>query len=289
MFVDLAVLAVLLFGLIHGFIRGALVQVFKLLALVLVWLFGMEAALPLAKWLLSLIRHEGACLVVAYAVITLSALIVFSILGGIINSRIMRTRTLGRLNRGMGTLLGLFKGSIICYLILGALAMIPDKVNRYHLGTLREWRQGSRVYRLAMENSITPKPSMVNVRLYLYEVEKLFEKIANNDPQLKNLEIYQKVRQDPVTGPFLKDDELRRKIKLHISNGHLIQLVEVTDSRGEQVVKRLLKRPDKQLLLWKLIRSMRDLKPTKPPDYHAGGRPKPTGRWNPPNCRRIVS
>ncbi len=254
---DILVLVVLLFSLLHGLIRGVLVQVFKLVGLLLVFVFGHRLALPLGRWLLGMFnspeRAEGFCLALAYVLLAGAALLVFSIVGHLVNKLVMRgSKTLGLANRLAGAGLSLVKGLIVCYLLACLLSTVPDDVERYRLGTVRRARDSSWSYEALMEFSLFKRARLqaAEVRYSLKEFIRLLRQTPRKE--IVELPAYQEALQDPVLEPFLTDEALRAEVAQLLDDGQLVTLFEKDE------VQRILDSPSRQVLVWKLIWQIRE-------------------------------
>lgn len=157
---DIVILILLLWGAINGFIKGFVVQILTLLALVFgVWiavkLHGPMGIL-LAKWLSV---GERIMTILSFSLVFILVLVGIYFLGKLI-THLMGKSTLGRLNRIGGVLFGILKMAFIISVVL----FIVEKTDSKHKLVTTEYKQKSWVYKPVSKLAPAIFPGLVKVK-----------------------------------------------------------------------------------------------------------------------------
>jgi len=123
--IDLVILGVLAVFAVKGLIRGVIMEVFTLIGLLIGYLIALREMSVVAgfleKWLHLKPPVPG---IVGFILIFLLIVIVFRLIAGLLR-KFVKWTFLGWLDRGLGTLLGLFKGILISSLLIMLVGLVP--------------------------------------------------------------------------------------------------------------------------------------------------------------------
>lgn len=210
MFLDIAIVVVILaFGLM-GLFQGVIIQLFRLGGLVAIYFYGRFGAEPAGEWLsvkmglnplaayyVALIA--GAAL--AYMVCVLTGLIVHRIVTG-------AGETPRKINRGLGGCLGLLRGALVAFIIAAALDMAAPAAAE-KMPFLSRQIEGS----LAVQ-WVQPMNPLVELG-FIADVPKVM-KIARSEParqHLKQQPPVQRLENHPTVKVALDDPEVQQLIQ----------------------------------------------------------------------------
>ncbi|PLX89086.1 MAG: colicin V production protein [Desulfuromonas sp.] len=130
--VDILILVILGLFVVKGVLRGLLKEVCSLLGLVCGGLLAFYLHVPLAQWILDAFRWPSQlCVSLAFLLVFLATMLVFSVLGYVLN-RFLKLVFLGGVNRVAGALFGVLQGVVLLSLILFALsnAAVPGSIQK---------------------------------------------------------------------------------------------------------------------------------------------------------------
>lgn len=140
---DILVLGLLLISAAVGFVRGAVREVFALLALVAaagLSIFGLPVFGPLVR---DVVKPEWLGTVASLALVFVVAFVALRLIGAAIARHVQSTQMLGFLDRSLGLLIGLGRGLIV----LGALFLMFNAATPQDLRP--KWITGAQTWPLA--------------------------------------------------------------------------------------------------------------------------------------------
>ena len=144
---DILILLPLLIGLIRGLMKGLIVEVTSIVAIVLGFIGARYLSGFCASWLMQQFAwSETACIVVAYAVLFAGIALALNLIGRLL-SKLFQKIKLGWLNRLCGGLFGAAKWAIV----IVALVLCVHNLDKQFQFMTPELKEQSTIYR-----SITP-------------------------------------------------------------------------------------------------------------------------------------
>jgi len=257
--VDVAALALVMFFTLRGMSLGLVPQVFRIGALVLVWLFiG-----PLGRFFSFFLRPFGFPGLTGYYLGALiGAVVVFgtlSLVGRCLSERFIDTRTSRmELHSKLGGYLGFITGMLITVLVLFVLGALPEgyleKKPRLRAQVERSWA-------VAAANLINPLP-----RLTFFDDLSAYQRLLR-DPQaierLKEQPAFQKLREHPAVREALADPQVARKLE-ELDYRSLLSEPKVARLLRDREVRRLLIDLDPRAALESAERALPEA-PAEPP------------------------
>jgi membrane protein required for colicin V production len=140
---DFIVLGLLLFSAAVGFARGAVREVFALVALVAaasLAIFGLPVFGPMVR---EVVKPDWLGTIASLAIVFIVAFVALRLIGAAIARRVQNTQVLGFLDRSLGLLIGLGRGLIV----LGALYLMFNAATPQDLRP--KWITGAQTWPLA--------------------------------------------------------------------------------------------------------------------------------------------
>ena len=122
---DLLIIVVLVISVVSAFVKGFFVEVFSLVGLFLGLFFAAANYAAFAPWVLRVIQNREMANLVAFLVIALLVMVVAGLTGRLLRG-LFRGVGLGIVDRLLGAVFGLVKGSVVITLVLmGIVAFLP--------------------------------------------------------------------------------------------------------------------------------------------------------------------
>jgi membrane protein required for colicin V production len=144
---DIIILLPLLIGLIRGLMKGLIVEITSIVAIILGFLGAKWWSAAFAAWLMQQFAwSETACIVVAYAVLFAGIALALNIIARLL-SKFFQKIALGWLNRLLGAVFGVAKWGIV---IMALVLCLHNLDTQFHF-LQEELKQESVVY-----NTLTP-------------------------------------------------------------------------------------------------------------------------------------
>ncbi len=273
--VDLAVLALLLGLTVAGIYQGLVPQLFRIGALLLIWLL----VKPLGMFFSVLLRPFGfPGLTGFYLGALIGGVILFgalSLLGRYLSDRFINTRTSRmEMHSKLGGYLGFITGVLVVTLVLFVLGALPEgyleKKPRFAEQVHGSWG-------VWLANSINPFP-----RLTVFDSLSAYQRLLK-DPdaveRLKEQPPFQKLRQHPAVREALADPKIARKLE-ELDYRFLLAEPKVARLLKDSEVRRLLIDLDPREAL------EAPPEPEPPAEVEEGGQETPETEGTPPEPER---
>ena len=235
MTIDLAVVVVVLIFTVLGVYQGLVPQLFRIGALILIWLL---VNLLGAVFSVFLAPFGLPGLTKFYLGVLIGAVVVYgglSFLGRYLSDRFINTRTSRmELHSKLGGYLGFIKGLLVVILVLFVLGALPEgyleKKPKLHAQAQGSWA-------VFVVNLINPFPELT-----LFDDLSAYQKLLK-DPQaverLKEQSAFQKLREHPTVREALADPEVSRKLE-ELDYRSLLAEPKVARLLGDAEVRGLL-------------------------------------------------
>jgi membrane protein required for colicin V production len=122
---DLLIIVVLVVSVVSAFVKGFFVEVFSLAGLIVGLFFAAANYGAFAPWVLHVIQNREVANLIAFLVIALLVMVVAGLAGRLLRG-LFRGVGLGFVDRLLGAVFGLVKGSVVVTLVLmGIVAFLP--------------------------------------------------------------------------------------------------------------------------------------------------------------------
>ena len=122
---DLLIIVVLVVSVVSAFVKGFFVEVFSLAGLILGLFFAAANYGAFAPWVLRVVQNREVANLIAFLVIALLVMVVAGLAGRLLRG-LFRGVGLGIVDRLLGAVFGLVKGSVVVTLVLmGIVAFLP--------------------------------------------------------------------------------------------------------------------------------------------------------------------